>query len=202
VARRKLSAGERRERIIESAIGLFSQKGFKGTTTREIAEGAGISEAMVFRYFPTKEDLYAAIITRAAGDVFEEISLIEFISRKDDAGLLRALATDMMTRYEDDPSFLRLLYYSALEGHYLSEMFFQMRVRQKIQTLADYIAQRSKDGAFREVEPTLTAMGFLGMVVQFIIGRELFGLKRVWAFPREQAVDTFVNLFLSGLRKT
>src|SRR3989304_7401995 len=104
MARRKLSAGERRERIIASAIGLFSQKGFKGTTTREIAEGAGISEAMVFRYFPTKEDLYAAIITRAAGDVFEEISLIEFISRKDDAGLLRALATDMMTRSEDDPS--------------------------------------------------------------------------------------------------
>ena len=43
-------------------MNLFSAKGFEGTTTREIAKAAGVSEAIIFRHFATKEDLYAAII--------------------------------------------------------------------------------------------------------------------------------------------
>src|SRR3989442_1413389 len=53
---------ERQASIIAAAASLFAQKGFNGTTTREIAKTAGISEALLFRYFPTKRVLYAAII--------------------------------------------------------------------------------------------------------------------------------------------
>jgi len=201
MARKRLSSEERREKITEAAVALFSQKGFSGTTTREIAELAGINEAMLFRSFPTKEELYSAIITRAAGELHDEASLVEFISRKDDAGLLKAVAADLIERNERDMSFLRLLYYSALEGHPLSEMFFQMRVRLKIQALAGYFRERIKDGDFREVDPDLTAVAFLGMVVQYVIGRELFGLKKSYPFARETAIDTFVRIFLAGLRK-
>ena len=54
-------AGElRRLQILRVAVRLFSQRGFRGTTTKEIAQAAGVSEAMVFRHFATKEELYAA----------------------------------------------------------------------------------------------------------------------------------------------
>jgi len=59
---RKLPAADRRRQIIEVAMALFSAKGFEGTTTREISRAAGVSEAIIFRHFATKEDLYAAII--------------------------------------------------------------------------------------------------------------------------------------------
>ncbi len=200
-ARQRMTAEVRREQIVEAAMHLFAYKGFKGTTTKEIAEQVGVSDTMVFRYFPTKEDLYSALITRAAGNVYQETPIIELIRRKDDAGLLRALATDTITRNEKDPNFLRLLYYSGLEGHFLSEMFFQMRVRVKIQALADYIAQRIADGDFCQVDPTLAAMAFMGMVIQHVIGREIFGQKRFYPASREAAVETFVSIFLSGLKK-
>ncbi len=58
----KLPAAHRRRQIIQVAMNLFSAKGFEGTTTREIAKAAGVSEAIIFRHFATKEDLYAAII--------------------------------------------------------------------------------------------------------------------------------------------
>src|SRR5439155_3764076 len=48
------SGRERQASIIAAAASLFAQKGFNGTTTREIAKTAGISEALLFRYFPTK----------------------------------------------------------------------------------------------------------------------------------------------------
>ena len=60
----RLSAGERREQLIQVAVDLFSRKGFKGTTTREIAAAAGVTEAIIFRHFETKEQLYTAIIDR------------------------------------------------------------------------------------------------------------------------------------------
>lgn len=57
----RLSAEERRASIIQAVRHLFANKGFNGTTTRELAEAAGISEALLFRHFPTKETLFAAI---------------------------------------------------------------------------------------------------------------------------------------------
>jgi AcrR family transcriptional regulator len=57
----KLSAEERRTSIIRAVRHLFANKGFNGTTTRELAEAAGVSEALLFRHFPTKEALFEAI---------------------------------------------------------------------------------------------------------------------------------------------
>jgi AcrR family transcriptional regulator len=57
----KLSGEERRVAIIQAVRHLFANKGFKGTTTRELAEAAGVSEALLYRHFPTKEALFAAI---------------------------------------------------------------------------------------------------------------------------------------------
>lgn len=57
----RLSAEERKASIIQAVRHLFANKGFKGTTTRELAEAAGVSEALLYRYFPTKEALFEAI---------------------------------------------------------------------------------------------------------------------------------------------
>lgn len=57
----KLSGDERRAAIIQSVRHLFANQGFKGTRTREVAEAAGVSEALLYRHFPTKDALFAAI---------------------------------------------------------------------------------------------------------------------------------------------
>ncbi len=57
----RLSAEKRRESIIAAALPLFAYHGFNGTTTKQIAEKAGISEALLYRHFPSKEHLFADI---------------------------------------------------------------------------------------------------------------------------------------------
>ena len=57
----KMSGGQRRTTIIDTARRLFVEKGFDKTTTRQLADAAGVSEALVFKHFPTKEALYHAI---------------------------------------------------------------------------------------------------------------------------------------------
>src|SRR6516165_12133766 len=57
----KLSGDERREAIIRAVRRVFAEKGFHGTTTRALAEAAGVSEALLFKHFPNKEALYSAM---------------------------------------------------------------------------------------------------------------------------------------------
>jgi AcrR family transcriptional regulator len=65
VAKRQLStAAERREALIEAATEVFAERGFHGTPTTAVAKAAGISQAYLFRLFPTKEELYVAAIER------------------------------------------------------------------------------------------------------------------------------------------
>jgi AcrR family transcriptional regulator len=58
----KLSSEERRAAIIKAVRRLFADKGFHGTTTRELAEAAGVSEGLLFKHFPNKEALYSAML--------------------------------------------------------------------------------------------------------------------------------------------
>jgi AcrR family transcriptional regulator len=57
----KLSAEERRAAIVKAVRKVFAEKGFHGTTTRALADAAGVSEALLFKHFPTKEALFAAM---------------------------------------------------------------------------------------------------------------------------------------------
>jgi AcrR family transcriptional regulator len=57
----KLSSEERRAAIIRAVRRVFAEKGFDGTTTRALAEAAGVSEALLFKHFPNKVALYTAM---------------------------------------------------------------------------------------------------------------------------------------------
>ena len=190
-----------RDKLLEAAIKLFAEKGFNGTTTKEIAEKAEVNEALIFRHFSTKRDLYGAIIEKK---IFEEpgieITLETHKDSKDDALVFTAIATRMFDRCGKDPSFMRLLHFSALEGHDLSDMFFETYVEYINMLICDYIETRIKDGALRNVNPLYASKAFIGMVVNQIIAQELFGEKKRGKIDQEQLIATFVRIFLNGIK--
>jgi AcrR family transcriptional regulator len=73
----RLSAEARKEAIVEAVQDVFAEKGFDGTTTRELAKAAGVSEALLYKHFPSKESLYAAMLDGCSkGPTFAEASRI------------------------------------------------------------------------------------------------------------------------------
>jgi len=196
----RLPGKERRRQVIEAAAALFSRKGFGGTTTRQVAAAAGISEPTIFKHFATKEDLYAAII-EAKAQTEAILETAEPAARRgDDAAVLRALAQEMIGRTQADPTLMRLLLFSALEGHALSDMFFRSRVKRVDEFLSRYIADRVAAGAFRPVEPLQAAWNFIGMIAYHLLYREVFGQKPPPHLTTERAIDQMVDLFLKGVR--
>lgn len=194
-------APPRREQILQAAVEAFAARGFRGTTTREIAARVGITEAALYRHFPGKEAIYAAILdAKIAAPSLHEGPVSEAAARGDDAGVFLGLARAILEGVERDPSFVRILFYTALEGHALAEPFFATRVRRLREFLADYIARRTREGAFRAIDPRLGARAFLGMVMDFVIVRDVFDQREAYPHSRDEAAQGFVALFLDGIR--
>src|SRR5664279_712860 len=72
----RMSAPERRAAIVQAAIKLFAERGFRGTTTRELAAAVGVSEPVLYEHFRTKRDLYAAIIDESSKGGAEILSAL------------------------------------------------------------------------------------------------------------------------------
>src|SRR3954470_4405685 len=152
----RMCADERRLQIAEVAMRLFSERGFRGTTTKEIAQAAGVSEAIIFRHFATKEELYRAIIDHVAcesgiespGDIVGDA-----VRRKDDRAVFEGLAFHALEHHETDPEFHRLLLHAALERHELAEMFWEQNVQPLYKFLGEYIRARQADSAMIALEP-------------------------------------------------
>jgi len=191
-----------RGRILETSMKLFAEKGFSGTTTKEIAERAGVNQALIFRYFSTKRDLYGAIIEKK---IEEEPGIEEPLKKyketKDDRLIFKSIANKMFDKCGNDPDFIRLLHYSALENHELSDMFFDTYVEYVIMLLSEYIKDRISGGFFKEVNPLLAAKAFIGMVINYIIVQELFGEKKDKRIKQEDVAEVFVKIFLEGISK-
>ena len=192
----RVSAGDRQASLIAAAASLFAAKGFNGTTTKEIAKAVGVSEALVFKYFPTKRTLYAAILAEKV-TVNELLDVVEAaVTKRDDHRVFTMIASYRI-RPGADSTFLRLLLFSALEGHELSELFFGKHHKVFYDYLAAYIRTRIEDGAFRSVDPLLAARAFIGMVVHHRLLHEIFGVPMHQS--HETTVATYVDLFLAGL---
>ena len=198
----RMSAVDRRRQIVEVAAEIFSLKGFNGTLTKEIADRAGVSPAIIFRHFPSKEAIYSAILDHKLKQAAERIRerLRDAAGRKDDRAYFGALAFDLLDLYSKDRSLIRLLLFSALEGHDLSRMFYKTMSRQVRDHVREYIKQRIADGAFRQLDPLVSARAFMGMVAHHAQVVALYPYDDVKISNRQMA-EYFVEVFLDGVKK-
>jgi len=198
----RLPGQDRREQILGVAMELFAHQGFRGTTTRQIAQASGINEAIIFRHFPRKQDLYWAVIEQKCRDAGQRKELLRkrLGEQKPDREIFAEIAEDLLNRHRGDPSRSRLLLFAALENHQLSERFFQTYIAKYYEVLAEHIAQRVAEGVFREVDPLLAARGFLGMVVYHFWIQDLFGGKRHQKFDPHQVCQTLADIWLRGVQ--
>ncbi|MCA1625111.1 MAG: TetR/AcrR family transcriptional regulator [Acidobacteria bacterium] len=204
----RMSGDERRSQILQVAIRLFSQNGFNGTTTKEIARMAGVSEAMVFRHFATKSELYHAILDYKVCEggtknpPWENPVMKRAIEERDDYAVFYNFGVGALLHHKEDVDFMRLLFYSALDEHELSQMFFDQFVSRIYEFIGSYIRQRQAEGAMREVEPGIVVRAFLGMLIHHSLNNILWDKKRrLLDVTDEKAARSFAEILLNGIKK-
>ncbi len=198
----RLTAEERREAIIQTAIELFSEHGFRGTTTRELAAACGVSEPTIYQHFATKRDLYTAIIDavslREADTLGEELAKLS--DAGDDVAYFTRVGEILINFHEQNPAFIRLLFFSALEKHELAELFFTRMSCRFLEMIAGYIQRRVDAGHFRTVHPNVAAKHFCGGLSDYSLWRITCQFKTEDLPPKEAYLSEVVSIFLNGVR--
>jgi TetR/AcrR family transcriptional regulator len=197
----RMHSDERRSQLLRVAIDGFARNGFSGTKTKDIAAAAGVSEAILFRHFATKEDLYHAILDSREDKHGADRRIAElqtFVDGRDDAGLFRHLAIQIVGSFRDDSAFHRLMLYASLEGHLLANLFHERFVLPTGDFLRHYISIRQKEGAFRKCEPRVAVAFAIGTMVHLAMGRYVFGLRKP-PMNDHAVIEELVVLVMGGL---
>ena len=190
-----------RERILDTAIGLFSTKGFSGATTREIALQAGVAEVTLFRHFASKEQLFEAVITHYS--VLP--GLKSFLPRALEMSYEEALVgmadllLDTLVQIKD---WIRIMHSEILRSPDKLLTIYHTFLDEIFEVFASYFRELQKRGSLRDFDPELGARVFHSMFYCFFNMEELLGRKDYRPTDRARAIREFVSLFIRGTLAT
>jgi AcrR family transcriptional regulator len=187
------------EAIVRAAAELFAERGYKGTTTRAIAERAGVNEVTLFRRFGNKQG-----ILRGLGEMWAARMTTHTVSSTPDptdvAATLRALAhTEVAQAAEFGAASMRLAM-DATSNPELAEIM-KGGPGDNLASLTAYMADRQAAGALRaDLDPRVLAEGFFLLTSTLVMSRQLLGpaMGTEYGVPAEVAVDQLVELYLRG----
>jgi AcrR family transcriptional regulator len=197
-----MTSEERRQAILDAAVKLFAEKGFRGVTTRELAAAVGVTEPVLYLHFETKRDLYTAIIDRKSQEGKERFGslLSAHLSTSDDRGFFTNLGKLIVEFHTADPAYIRLLHFASLERHELAEIAYQRQHSTFLDMIAGYIQRRVDEGGLRHVDAHTAAHCFIGMVAHYAQGAVIHHCVDV-AATAPQVIPAIVDLFLDGLQR-
>lgn len=188
---------ETRERVLEAALKVFAESGYRGATTRRIAQEAGVNEVTLFRYFGSKEELIGEALRSVSKGVHfaalpedpedPERELVEW-SRHQFAYLhsVRSLIRTCMGECEEHAEFAAC----ATE-----------RPRRVVEELEQYLIRLQKRGlAERNFNARVAAVLLLGAMHMDAMGREF--AQDIYNFPAPRAVKEYVRLLLRAIGAT
>ena len=180
--RRRLPRGEREERMLDAGERIFGRRGFRSASMEEIADASGITKALLYQYFGSKEGLYEACVERARARLFDRLEY-EAESASPGRDRLRAVIAAYFEFLDEQRSSWWLLY-----GDASMNAVNDMR-RRNAEVIASLIA--------RDVEG---ADGHLDEDAVELLGHLIVGsgeqVARWWlerpGIPKEQAIERFL----------
>lgn len=195
---KRMKAAERRTSILAVAKVLFADKGFHAVAVDEIARRVGVSPAVLYQHFASKEELYEAVLDNlsAPRETYVEAALD---GPDDFASVLQRITRVFISRVEEDPDYFRIELLSVLEGGENANRFFASRW----QSIADYIEYTLKELASEKRVAALNertaALMFQGMVREAIYNKCILKAERYKSVTLDKLVEQLLQLFLAAL---
>jgi AcrR family transcriptional regulator len=195
-AKKKLARNITEARIIEAAVQLFAQHGFKGTSTRDIAELANVNEATLFRHFAKKADLFWAAADSRLNGVKLNRELQHGLSSDADPQtvipMIVAFVTESMFQR---PELMRLLYVAGFElagaqrllGEHLGPIF---------DAINSYFRRCASKGMIEDFDPVVATLGLAGAVGAH------YTLQPFFSEDHNQKAPEYTRFLLNALQKS
>lgn len=199
---------ERELQIMEAALEVFADKGYASSSTKEIAQKAGIAEGTIFRYFKTKKD----ILLRLASTLFERIlmpvifkSIEEILTQHRDKPLeevLPMIIKDRLTLFRANSKYIHLFLYE-IQYHEEFKMNFVNEIIWKLSGMvADFMEEKQRAGEVRpDINCRMIVFSGVGMTAAFLFLRDFFHSGDKLPLSDDEIVDHVVSIMLDGIKK-
>ena len=196
---------EKELKILESAIKVFSEKGFSAATTSEIAKNAGIAEGTIFRYFKTKKDILRGILIQTI-NLFSTKLVMENVEKillnpenKDLKMILKELLYDRMRLVDSVFPMARVVLTEALFHEDVREAIYQNVISKALVTIKAFLKRMVDNGMIRsDIEPEVFLRGVIGHMVLLIGSKKLFSDKfKLEDIDKE--FDKMIDFILYGI---
>jgi AcrR family transcriptional regulator len=190
---------DRSAKIVDAAAQLFARQGYHGTSTREIAQHAGISENTIFRYFPAKEDLFWAALNSRFSVLELRGDLVNGFLVSDEPQVVLPLILDLLVDTALlRPELLRLLAIAFIELRWKAEMILTKHLTPFFAVVSRYLEANIAKGKLRPLDPALlTAALASSVMVHPEIGR-LLGNAPAYS-DRKQAIRAYTQFWMDLL---
>ena len=195
---RAMTEGGTRERILEVALGLFERQGYAGTSLRDISDQLGVTKAALYYHFPSKEELFTAVVDQATTAFREQLS--ETLNPHGEiVPALRGFGLRLLEKIimPDAISLHRLIVAEAGRFPELGRIFYERAPRLTVALLADFLAGAMERGQLRSDSPTDAAYFLMQMCMSRCQQKLLLALtNRVSDNEIADEVDRALNLFM------
>lgn len=191
------SETETQARILKAAQRLFARRGYDGTTTRDLAQAAGVAEGTLFRHFENKK----AILVQVATQGWVEL-LTDLLTELSEMGSYKAIAQVMrrrMLRMHESADMLRVCFMEAQFHPDLREQI-QSEVIVKMTDVAEAFFQTAMDrGIYRPMNPRTVAQVFLGMFMVAGFSRDTIMTEGSSPQALQEMAEGIADIFLNGV---
>lgn len=194
----KSSPQDTREKILEAALDLFSTNGFHSTTTRKIAQKAGVNEVTLFRHFNTKMALFQEVVIeiRKLGFDIDLCGITFDIDPRDLICLLVEFAFDLFEKHPREVRLLTMALFEEVEG--FDQEFVTRNRLDAIQIIADNFAKLQEQNRISSKEsPDILAQMLLAQLVEMATQRAVIKSSPLLKYNRKQISDAIINLYLA-----
>lgn len=204
---RKRKSEETEARILEVALKLFSEQGYSGTATSQIATEADVSEGTIFKYFPKKIDLLKQVLYRFLDKYSAQIVLkpleeiYELHKQEPPEVLLKAIVKDRIAMFEKMDVFLKVLLTEMQYHPELKDLFVEKVLTGALAYGEKTVAHFQTIGYFRDLPPALPIRSFIGAVGMMVLQRKLAPELGSSQMSLDEEIDQVINIFLYGVMK-
>lgn len=194
----RLKAAERKASILAVAKVLFADKGFHGVSVDEIARRLGVSPAVLYQHFSSKEDLYEAVLNSISGQ--RESYVTAIVEEPSDFGsVLMRMSLVFAESVARDPDYLRMELMSALEGNAAANQFFENRWRSFTDYIEESIKEVGKKSNIVVIAPRMASLMFQGMLREALYTKCILNETRYKDISLENLVRQLIEIFLTTI---
>ncbi|MEI3611471.1 TetR/AcrR family transcriptional regulator [Pseudogracilibacillus sp. SO30301A] len=187
-------SAQSKEKLIDTALELFSLKGYTGTTVKDIAKEAGVTDGLIYHYFSSKEELLHAVL--AKHNFLEDVQhILQFHDELPVDQTLYRLGKRLLELMVNKSSFVILVFGEAQRNEMMAGKLEKL-INEGVVALSRFLEKRAQNGEIKQIDQQSLSRHFIGSLFIYFM---TYGKSRT-EIEHKLYLETTIQALCEGIK--